>query len=74
MFKLAKNPDNIVIPARNTRRHDKRVFHVDSKIGTKYAKSPFYIGTKIWDKLSLKEQYVETMNFKHLFPRDMIHL
>ena len=61
MYKLAKNPDNIVVPARNTRRHDKKVFRVDNKIGTKYAKSPFYIGTKIWDKLPLNEQNVETM-------------
>ena len=65
MYKLSKIPTNIVIPARNTRRHDKKVFHVDRKIGTKYAKSPFYIGTKLWDLLPYDEQNAETVfNFK----------
>ena len=77
MYKLSKNPANIVIPARNTRRHDKKVFHVDRKIGSKYAKSPFYMGTKLWDLLPYDEQNAEIKLYsisKLLFRKDIIHL
>ena len=49
---MSKDPVNVVVPARNTQRHDKIVFCIDNKIGTKYACSPYYKGTKIWDTLS----------------------
>ena len=33
---------------------------MERKVGTKYAKSPFYKGTKLWDLLSQEEQNAET--------------
>ena len=66
LYKLSKDPVNVVVPARNTRRHDKTVFRVDNKIGTKYATSPYYKGTKLWDTLSKEIQEVDSI---HLFKK-----
>ena len=52
MYKSSKNPSTIVVRARNTRLHRKKVFLIDRKIGTKYSKNPFYKGTKLWDLFS----------------------
>ena len=52
---------NIVIPARATRLHDKIVFRVDRKVGTKYSNSPYYKGTVIWNSLTKEEQNAETL-------------
>ena len=35
----------------NTRSQHKYVFKVDTKIGKKYERSPYYLGTRLWDKL-----------------------
>ena len=51
MYKMSRDPVNIVVPSRNTRMHQKLVFRRDSKIGTKYVNSPFYKGTKLWNSL-----------------------
>ena len=61
MYKLSKDPVNIVIPAQNTRMHQKLVFRTDSKIGTKYANSPYYKGTKLWNSLSKEIQESESI-------------
>ena len=37
MFKISKDVSNIVIPARNTRLHQKKVFKTETRVGTKYA-------------------------------------
>ena len=51
-----------VVPARNTRMHQKLVFRTDSKIGTKYANSPYYKGTKLWNNLSKEIQDFESIH------------
>ena len=61
MYKLSKNPKNVVIPAHNTRMHHKLVFRLDTKIGTKYACSPYYKGTKLWNVLSKEIQDSESI-------------
>ena len=61
MFKLSRNPDNIVVPNRNTRQYQKRVFCTENKIGTKYACSPYYKGTKLWNELNKTEQDIDNM-------------
>ena len=61
MYKLSTDPVNLVIPARNTRMHQKLVFRIDNKIGTKYSSSPYYKGTKLWSSLSRDTQLAETL-------------
>ena len=63
MYKILKNNNNVVIPNRLTQRHMKTVDRkiVDRKIGTKYACSPYYKGTKLWDKLTKEEQDSDTI-------------
>ena len=61
MYKLSNDPCNIIVPARNTRMHKKRVFRTDNKIGTKYRNSPYYKGTKLWNTLSKETQDAETI-------------
>ena len=48
---------------RPTRQQGKYVFKTDTKIGNKYEKSPYYIGTKLWDKLPTETQFL-IMYFK----------
>ena len=61
MYKISKNNNNVVVPNRLTRRQMKTVFRIDRKIRTKYACSPYYKGTKLWDKLTKEEQDSETI-------------
>ena len=61
MYKLSKNEINRKVPARITRAGNKFIFRVDTKIGTKYANSPFYKGTLLWDKLSENVQKSESV-------------
>ena len=54
----------------NTRSQQKYVFKIDTKIGKKYERSPFFIGTRLWNKLSKDIQ--ESLNiyvFKHKVAR-----
>ena len=61
MNKLSKNVDNRAIGARRTRQNEKYVFRYDNKIGTKYQKSSFYKGGKLWNLLEKDVQFTETM-------------
>ena len=61
MYKLLKDPVNLVIPARNTGMHQKSVFCIDNKIGTKFSNSAYYKGTKLWSTLSRDSQLAETI-------------
>ena len=62
MYKISRNPVNIVVPNRQTRQHQKLVFRIDSKIGTKYANSPYYKGVKLWDQLTREEQDIDNIH------------
>ena len=45
----------------NTRSQQKYVFKVDTKIGKKYERSPYYNGTCLWNKMSKTVQDSENL-------------
>ena len=45
MYIEPKTLTNRKISERDLRSADKYIFKIDSKIGTKYQRSPFYLGT-----------------------------
>ena len=55
-----KNTDRHVIQA-NTRSQQNFAFKVDPKIGKKYERSPFCLGTRLWDKLQKNIQESENV-------------
>ena len=56
------------IPARDTRNAAKIVFKVPTRITPKYEKSPYYIGTKLWDELSIELQHATSV---HVFKKEI---
>ena len=40
----------------NTRRQAKYVFKLETKMGRKYQKSPFFLGTRLWDSIDKETQ------------------
>ena len=57
---LYSQHDNVrKICARETRSTNKFIFKTDTKVGTKYENSPFYKGTKLWNKLTRDVQFAE---------------
>ena len=67
MYIDSKNPTNRKIIERVLRNVDKYVFKVDSKIGTKYQRSPFYLGTLLWNDLNATTQFArDIIHFKQL--------
>ena len=61
MYKLTQKGMCRKVTNRPTRQQEKCVFKTDTKIGKKYEKSPYYIGTKLWDKLPNETQFVDTV-------------
>ena len=59
---MSLDESNRKIDARQTRNNDKFVFKTDNKIGTKYSKSPYYKGSKLWDKLTKETQFSESVH------------
>ena len=59
MYLLSKEDNLIRILARKTRNAAKIVFKVPHRITPKYEKSPFYIGTTLWDGLSIDIQHAK---------------
>ena len=64
MYKLSQKG---VLPVRKvtnraTRQQEKYVFKADTKIGKKYEKSPYYLGTKLWDKLPKETHFAENVH------------
>ena len=55
-FLLYKKDTDRHVTRANTRSQQKYVFKVDTKIGKKYERSPYYIGTLLWNKLSTEIQ------------------
>ena len=51
MYKLLQKGILRKVTNRATRQQEKYVFKTDTKIGKKYVKSPYFIGTKLLDKL-----------------------
>ena len=56
MFIQASEGKARVVTNVNTRRQTKYVFKTDVKIGKKYQRSPFYLGTILWDALDKTTQ------------------
>ena len=53
---IARNVTNL-----NTRSQTKYVFKLDSTIGTKYGKSPYYLGTLLWNSLDRETQMSDSI-------------
>ena len=62
-----KDTDRHVTRA-NTHSQQIYVFNVDTKIGKKYERSPYYIGTLLWNKLSKNIQGSENVYAQAAFP------
>ena len=56
MFLLSKDKKFIKVPGRLTRAANKIVFKVPTKILPVYERSPYYIGTLLWNELSQATQ------------------
>ena len=56
MYILSRDQVFLQVPNRVTRNALKITFKVPSKITPVYEKSPFYIGTKLWNELSVETQ------------------
>ena len=52
MYKKRKDVSMHKKFARNTRRSKRTVFKTDTKQGNLYKRSPYFVGTKLWDSLS----------------------
>ena len=61
MCKLSMDVKNRKVTNRVTRKSNQFIFRTDTKIGTKYATSPFYMGTLVWDKLMEETQLSENI-------------
>ena len=62
LYKLSKKGILRKITNRATRQQEKYVFRTDTKIGKKYEESPYYQGTKLWDKLPKETQFSENVH------------
>ena len=60
MYNQSKNVNNIKKVCRPTRTTEKLVFNIPAKCSTGFLKSPYYIGTQLWNGLNNDVQRVET--------------
>ena len=56
MFNQACKGKSRIITNVNTRRQTQYVFKTATKLGRKYQRSPFYLGTRLWDGLDKTTQ------------------
>ena len=56
MFTHAKKGRSRKVSNRNTRSQTKYVFQVPAKMCQKYQRSPYYLGTRLWDLLDKTTQ------------------
>ena len=70
-YLLYKKDTDRMITRVNTRSQQKYVFIVDTKIGKKYERSPYYIGTCLWNKMSKTVQDSENL---FVFKKKIAHL
>ena len=61
MYLLSKEGKFVKAPARVTKNADKIVFKVPTRITPKYEKSPFYMGTILWNELSRDIQIAQSV-------------
>ena len=53
MYKKSKDYTMHKVFPRNTRRSNRIVFKTDTYEGTLYKRSPYFVGSKLWDKLPM---------------------
>ena len=68
MYLLSRDEKLIKVPARETRNAGKIIFKVPTRITPKYEKSPFYVGTKLWDELPIN---IQGANSVHEFKKEI---
>ena len=51
MYLLSKDKDFLHVPGRLTRNANRIMFKVQTKINPVYERSPYYIGTQLWNEL-----------------------
>ena len=61
IISCTKSLVGVLTTRANTRSQQKYVFKVDAKIGNKYERSPYYVGTRLWNKLSKDIQFAENV-------------
>ena len=59
MHRFSKDQNVRQVRNRVTRNNQKFVFKSETRIGTKYEKSPFYQGTTLWNSLSQELQFCD---------------
>ena len=65
MFNLSKDKEFLKVPNRVTRGAGRVTFKVPAKIFPSYERSPFYVGTKLWDELTTSvQESVDIFAFK----------
>ena len=65
MFLLSRDTKFLRVPNRVTRSANKIVFKVPTKVLPIYEHSPYYIGTKLWNELSITvQESVDVYAFK----------
>ena len=73
MYIMSRDEKNRKIGVRDLRSNTKFIFKTDSKIGTKYQRSPYYQGTLLWNELPTSVQFVENVyEFKKLVKRGYV--
>ena len=55
MYKKSKDVSLHKIFARNTRESDRIVFRIDQYEGSLYKRSPYFLGSKMWDLLPIAD-------------------
>ena len=68
MFILSKDQRFLKVPNRVTRNVDRIVFKVPARITPVYERSPFYIGTKLWNELTRSIQEAQDV---HAFKKEI---
>ena len=73
MYIMSRDEKNRKIGVRDLRSNTKFIFKTDSKIGTKYQRSPYYQGTLLWNELPTSVQFAENVyEFKKLVKREYV--
>ena len=66
MYKLSKKGILCKVTDRVTRQQEKYVFKTDTRIGRRYEKSPYYLGTILWNNLPQETQFGDNiLDFKN---------
>ena len=59
MYIMSRDEKDRKVGVRDLRSNTKFIFKTDSKIGTKYQRSPYYQGTLLWNELPTPVQFAE---------------